>query len=79
MVITKGSGRIAEVTARFTLDAMPGKQMSIDAEMNSGSSLRPKPWKKGSACKWMLIFTDLWMVPVSSLEEMPLRASSSPL
>lgn len=36
VVITKGAGRIAEVTARFTLDAMPGKQMSIDAEMNSG-------------------------------------------
>lgn len=35
-VITKGSGRIAEVTARFTLDAMPGKQMSIDADLNSG-------------------------------------------
>lgn len=36
MVITKGSGRIAEVTARFTLDAMPGKQMSIDADLNAG-------------------------------------------
>ena len=36
VVITKGAGRIAEVTARFTLDAMPGKQMSIDAELNSG-------------------------------------------
>ncbi len=36
MVITKGSGRIAEVAARFTLDAMPGKQMSIDADLNSG-------------------------------------------
>ena len=36
MVITKGAGRIAEVGARFTLDAMPGKQMSIDAEMNNG-------------------------------------------
>ncbi|MFV0504043.1 MAG: flagellar biosynthesis protein FlhA [Lachnospirales bacterium] len=36
MVITKGSGRIAEVTARFTLDAMPGKQMAIDADLNSG-------------------------------------------
>lgn len=35
-VITKGSGRIAEVTARFTLDAMPGKQMSIDADLNQG-------------------------------------------
>ena len=36
VVIIKGSGRIAEVTARFTLDAMPGKQMSIDADLNSG-------------------------------------------
>jgi flagellar biosynthesis protein FlhA len=36
VVITKGSGRVAEVAARFTLDAMPGKQMSIDADMNAG-------------------------------------------
>lgn len=36
MVITKGSGRIAEVTARFTLDAMPGKQMAIDADLSAG-------------------------------------------
>ncbi len=36
MVITKGAGRIAEVTARFTLDSMPGKQMAIDADLNSG-------------------------------------------
>ena len=36
MVITKGAGRIAEVAARFTLDAMPGKQMAIDAELNAG-------------------------------------------
>ncbi|NQZ71329.1 MAG: FHIPEP family type III secretion protein, partial [Lentisphaeria bacterium] len=36
IVITKGSGRIAEVAARFTLDAMPGKQMSIDADLNAG-------------------------------------------
>ncbi|MGZ3725284.1 MAG: flagellar biosynthesis protein FlhA [Pseudobdellovibrio sp.] len=37
VVITKGSGRVAEVAARFTLDAMPGKQMSIDAELNAGA------------------------------------------
>jgi flagellar biosynthesis protein FlhA len=37
MVITKGSGRIAEVAARFSLDAMPGKQMAIDSEMSAGS------------------------------------------
>ena len=36
IVITNGSGRVAEVSARFTLDAMPGKQMSIDADLNSG-------------------------------------------
>ena len=36
MVITKGSERVAEVAARFTLDAMPGKQMAIDADLNSG-------------------------------------------
>ena len=36
VVVTKGAGRIAEVAARFTLDAMPGKQMSIDADLNAG-------------------------------------------
>ena len=36
VVITKGSGRIAEVAARFTLDAIPGKQMSIDADLAAG-------------------------------------------
>ena len=36
VVITKGAGRIAEVAARFTLDGMPGKQMSIDADLNAG-------------------------------------------
>ena len=36
VVITKGAGRIAEVAARFTLDALPGKQMAIDADLNSG-------------------------------------------
>ncbi|MBP6444941.1 MAG: FHIPEP family type III secretion protein, partial [Gemmatimonadales bacterium] len=36
MVITKGAGRIAEVAARFTLDAMPGKQMAIDADLGAG-------------------------------------------
>jgi flagellar biosynthesis protein FlhA len=35
-VVTKGAGRVAEVSARFTLDAMPGKQMAIDADLNSG-------------------------------------------
>jgi len=42
MVITKGAGRIAEVAARFTLDAMPGKQMAIDADMNAGLITEPE-------------------------------------
>lgn len=37
IVVTKGAGRISEVSARFTLDAMPGKQMAIDADLNAGS------------------------------------------
>ncbi len=36
VVITKGAGRVSEVSARFTLDAMPGKQMAIDADLNAG-------------------------------------------
>jgi flagellar biosynthesis protein FlhA len=45
VVITKGAGRIAEVGARFTLDAMPGKQMAIDADLNAGliGDLRAAP------------------------------------
>lgn len=46
MVITKGSGRIAEVAARFTLDAMPGKQMSIDADLNAGIITEAEAKKK---------------------------------
>ena len=42
IVITKGAGRIAEVAARFTLDAMPGKQMAIDAELNAGVITEPE-------------------------------------
>ena len=37
IVINKGSERVSEVTARFTLDAMPGKQMAIDADLNTGA------------------------------------------
>ena len=36
VVVTNGAGRVAEVGARFTLDAMPGKQMAIDADLNAG-------------------------------------------
>jgi flagellar biosynthesis protein FlhA len=42
VVVTAGAGRVAEVAARFTLDGMPGKQMAIDADLNSGS-INEKP------------------------------------
>ena len=45
VVVTKGAGRVAEVAARFTLDAMPGKQMSIDADLNAGLMLA-LPWMR---------------------------------
>ncbi len=48
IVITKGSGRIAEVAARFTLDAMPGKQMAIDADLSSGLISEDEAKKKRS-------------------------------
>src|SRR6201987_2787365 len=43
VVVTKGSGRISEVSARFTLDAMPGKQMAIDADLNAGLITQDEP------------------------------------
>ncbi|MFL0251620.1 flagellar biosynthesis protein FlhA [Clostridium neuense] len=46
IVITSGSGRVAEVAARFTLDAMPGKQMTIDADLNSGLITEEEAKKK---------------------------------
>jgi len=46
VVVTKGTGRVAEVSARFTLDAMPGKQMAIDADLSSGSIDQAQAKKK---------------------------------
>jgi len=49
IVITKGSGRISEVAARFTLDAMPGKQMAIDADLNAGTITEPQARERREA------------------------------
>ncbi len=49
VVITKGAGRVAEVAARFTLDAMPGKQMAIDADLNAGVINEQEARKRRSA------------------------------
>ena len=43
VVVTKGAGRVSEVSARFTLDAMPGKQMAIDADLNAGLITQERP------------------------------------
>ena len=72
VVITKGAGRVAEVAARFTLDAMPGKQMSIDADLNAG--LVDDVAARGSEGKgwnWRPISTAQWMGPASSCAAMP--------
>ena len=61
VVITKGAGRVAEVAARFTLDAMPGKQMAIDADLSNGpahrqggrsSGARRSPARPTSTAPW---------------------------
>src|SRR4051794_31491266 len=49
IVITKGGGRISEVAARFTLDAMPGKQMAIDADLNAGTITAPQARERREA------------------------------
>src|SRR6202142_2069927 len=56
IVITKGAGRIAEVAARFTLDAMPGKQMAIDAELNAGMIKEPEARARRRAVEEEAVF-----------------------
>lgn len=62
VVINKGSERVAEVTARFTLDAMPGKQMAIDADLNTEPSLTRKPRLAVIKSRRSQASTELWMV-----------------
>ena len=79
VVITKGAGRIAEVAARFTLDAIPGKQMAIDADLNAGlvneaeARKRRRDNQPGGR-----LFSAPWTVRVNSSGAMQSRASSSP-
>ena len=78
VVITKGSGRIAEVAARFTLDAMPGKQMAIDADLNAGLiDERGGPAADGGRSPGRPNFTGPWTGPANSFAGMPLPGSSS--
>ena len=55
IVITKGATRVAEVAARFTLDALPGKQMAIEAEYNSGAISEEEAQRKKSELQLSLI------------------------
>ena len=62
VVINKGSERIAEVTARFTLDAMPGKQMAIDADLNTGAITDKEAKNEERKFKRKQRFLVPWMV-----------------
>jgi flagellar biosynthesis protein FlhA len=75
IVITKGAGRIAEVTARFTLDAMPGKQMAIDADLNAGLIGEDEARKRRATIARKRISTDRWTAPRSSCAATRSRAS----
>ena len=77
MVITKGAGRIAEVAARFTLDAMPGKQMSIDADLNAGMINEEDAKTRREQISRKRTFTAPWTVPTSSCAVTRSPASSS--
>ena len=65
IVITKGSERVAEVAARFTLDAMPGKQMSIDADLNAGLISESEAGGAGQLIAGRQISTEPWTAPPS--------------
>ena len=80
IVITKGAERVAEVSARFTLDAMPGKQMAIDADLNAGILTREEakahallePWRARLQGKRALLYTGgvkSWSI-ISALQDL---------
>jgi flagellar biosynthesis protein FlhA len=70
VVITKGSGRISEVAARFTLDAMPGKQLAIDSDLGQGIITADEAKRRASS-------TARWTAPRSSCGATRSRASRS--
>ena len=74
VVITKGSGRIAEVAARFTLDALPGKQMAIDADLNAGLIDEQEAKPAGRRSHRKPTFTARWTAPANLYGATPLPA-----
>ena len=77
MVITKGSGRMAEVAARFALDSLPGKQMAIDADLNSGAIDHQEARTAVFATSRRSISSARWTGRRNSSRAMRSRASSS--
>ena len=77
VVITKGAGRIAEVSARFTLDAMPGKQMAIDADLNAGLIDEAEARRRRAEIARKPTSTARWTAPASSCAATRSPASSS--
>ncbi len=76
VVVTKGAGRISEVSARFTLDAMPGKQMAIDADLNAGLITQAEAQHPATPrCARKRISTAPWTAPASSSVATPPPAS----
>ena len=71
VVITKGSSRIAEVAARFTLDSMPGKQMAIDADLSAGLSIRTRPRSGARSSSRRAPSSARWTAPRSSCAATP--------
>ncbi len=78
VVITKGATRISEVSARFALDGLPGKQMAVDADLNAGAIDRPRRGVVARRSHGRPTFTGRWTGPASSCAETRLPASSSP-
>ena len=76
IVITKGAGRVAEVSARFYLDAMPGKQMAIDADLSSGQIDEKRRGRGGGNWRRRSGFTAPWTAPASSCAATPFPRSS---
>ena len=75
VVITKGSTRIAEVAARFTLDAMPGKQMAIDADLSAGLINEDERARAARSWKTRATSSAPWTAPRSSCAATPSPAS----
>jgi hypothetical protein len=75
VVVTKGAERIAEVGARFTLDAMPGKQMAIDADLNAGLIDEKEAKRRRAEVARRPTSSAPWTVPASSCAATPSPAS----